>query len=312
MMTEGVEHGILVSRLLHLVPNLESFHLRLVADKGSFRMPLESASWTPWLKSLKRLAFSSAETPLMMNRIALVMRLAPNLEALHLSGLACVSHVFPAVLDRETPESPPPLTNLAELSLSDALLTAASLRNLLEAVGPRLSKFSIRQRPSPLGIYGLADCASFPAILAALQRWKHTLRELSLDVTCGTNPQPPWSLCEFRALEVLHINSVTLDLLGNMSRNEYALWSRLPKSIGELRLLECDNGGAALRGMVKAYTAGVLPGLRRVEVHNTALEECEPESEAPQELREVGASFRAAGVEFILCPGPGQSEIEEQ
>ena len=309
-MTEGAEHGTLVSSLLHLLPNVESFHLRL-ADNGSFRMPPESRFWRPWLKSLRRLAFSSAETPLMLNQVALIIRLAPGVEVLHLSGVACVTHIFPAFLNQRTPDNPPPLANLAELSLSDALLTASSLGNVLEAVGPRLSKFSIRRRRPPLGLYGVPDCASFDAASTELRRWSHTLKELSLDLKGGAHSQPPCRLREFRALEVLHINPVAFDFNGNMSRTENALWSKLPNSIRELRLLEYNDRAVALRGLVNAYTAGVFPGLRKVEIHDKVFEEYEPESEAAQELRELGASFRAAGIEFILRPEPRKADSEE-
>ncbi len=257
------------------------------------------------MKLLKRLAFTSAETPLMLGQVAIIMQLAPNIEVLHLSGL--VSVLFSAFLGR----GPSPLANLVELSLNDTLLTATTLTNLLEAVGPKLAKFSIRRRRPPLDMHGVPDSVSFDAILAALQRWNSTLKELSLNHKGTAYSQPPCRLREFQALETLHINPVTFDFFGNMSRNENALWSKLPNSICELRLLGYNNRALPLRGLVKAYVAGVFPGLRRVEIHDKAFKEYEPDSEAAQELIEVSASFRAAGIEFILRPEPRTPVIEE-
>ena len=304
-MKEKAEHGALFTMLLHLLPNLESFHLRL-PDSGFLWTPPESRLWRSWLRSLKRLAFSSADTPLMLGQVAIIMQLAPNLEILHLSGL--VSVLFSASLARD----PPLLANLAELSLSDTLLTATSLRNLLEAVGPKLAKFSIRRRPPPLDMYGVPDSVSFDATLAALQRWNSTLKELSLNPKGTAYPLPPCRLPGFQALEILHINPFAFDIFGVMGRTENALWPKLPNTIRELRLLEYNNRALALRGLAKAYVAGVFPTLRRVEIHDKAFKEYEPESEAAQDLREVSASFRAAGIEFILRPEPRKPEIEEQ
>jgi hypothetical protein len=139
--TGPTQHMALILQLLRLTPNLERLFLPLPGTGPSGI----SSQFSPEtsLASLKTLAFGSFETEYLFDQAAPILRQAPNLEVLHCHLHARATELFSTSLGRKTPADEPPLQNLVEIALVDTSLTARSFRNLLRAVGPRLSKVNI-------------------------------------------------------------------------------------------------------------------------------------------------------------------------
>lgn len=84
------QHITLVSRLLQLAPNLHSAHVRL-PDCGRSPLRIRLGSSTVVLASLKAVSFRSLQDSFLLDLAIPMLRLAPNLEALHCHDCARVS-----------------------------------------------------------------------------------------------------------------------------------------------------------------------------------------------------------------------------
>ncbi|KAJ9155409.1 hypothetical protein NKR23_g1604 [Pleurostoma richardsiae] len=274
--------------LLQLTPNLASAGFRLPGCESYETLPLSGVSLT----FLKRLALATFDQEFLLDRAATIIRLAPNLEVLHCHDCAEVTFGF---LGSKTLGDAPHLQNLTELSLTNSSLTASSLRNLLGAVGPKLTKVSIRPRRRADSTTS-EDDVQFDQVLAALQSWRQTLRELSF---CVHGIQLPEHLPglrvlrEFRALQILQAEANFFEFYTQRD----ALTSTLPPSVRELRLLGFSRLTPALQDLLEVFRAGKFPGLSRIEIDD---QEFEPESPPALELRQVGADFLYAGVDFVV------------
>ncbi|KAH6623722.1 hypothetical protein F5144DRAFT_633012 [Chaetomium tenue] len=192
--------------------------------------------------------------------------------------------------------------NLTELALVDTFMTALSFRNLLSAVGAKLSKVYVRRtarRPDP---FDESRILEFDEVLAALQPWRLTLKELSFTMYGMALPQAVrgiHSLPEFHALEVLWTQAAFFDFYGYLGPRGDALKSTLPASVRQLRLFGYSQLASGLHGFVEALTTGQFVHLRSIEIDD---QDFELESELAEELQVVGASFRSAGVAFTVHP----------
>ncbi|KAL2160968.1 hypothetical protein VTH06DRAFT_8680 [Thermothelomyces fergusii] len=230
---EVVKHAALVSMLLQLVPNAEAARFRLHSQAFSGLAGI-ILSRTPPQASLRSLAFGSLadDGHLMLDQTAPVLRLAPNLEALHFDNCAAVSSLFAASLDRGSPAGQSLLSGLAELSLADSRLSVAALAALLNAVGPRLSRFKIRRS---------APTLSFGDVLTVLRPWKDTLTELTILDSHGGLSEPIGSvtgillLRDFHALETLCVEAADLEFLDFLSRQP-GVSPLFPPSLRNVRL----------------------------------------------------------------------------
>lgn len=196
----------------------------------------------------------------------------PNLEVLHVDNkripVWVASPVQPVARDSYRV---PPLQHLTELSLGDSRLSAIELTALLAAVGPKLTKFSIRrtwllleggcmdrkcidkavwdpdvQCPlSHLSVFII----QFNHVLRALSRWRTTLTHLSFT----TNETPPQhsSACQrlsnslpvdlselatFTALQHLHTEVSFFAGHATLYPNENPFTNTVPESIRHLVL----------------------------------------------------------------------------
>lgn len=115
------------------------------------------------------------------------------------------------------------LQNLVELRFTDANFSTRSLKSLLAAVGPRLSKVSIRRSKPRIDASRPGDTLEFDDAVAALQPWARTLKELSflVDEFESLEFQLPRHrllgarlLRNFRSLKVLRVDASFLDFWG--------------------------------------------------------------------------------------------------
>ncbi|KAK4152283.1 hypothetical protein C8A00DRAFT_35026 [Chaetomidium leptoderma] len=306
-----IEYSALVSVLLRLTPNLEHAHFHL-PGLVSFETHVQPAA-SP-LPSLKSLAFSNDGNGLLLDLAAPILWLAPNLEVLHCHDCTNVSEEFPTCPFYETLNSnnPAPLQNLVELGLTNTALLNDCFRNLLRAVGTKLSKVGICQKGGVIEDWDL----DFDEVLAALRPWTQTLRELLFLDRGMALSHPPHRLRgldilrDFQALEVLQVQEAFFDFYGYFGPKEEALTSILPPSIRELRLWGYSSLTPALQSLVIASRAGQFPHLRRIGIDDQGFEEFEPDGDAARELREVAACFRSAGVDFVVHEHKGAEDTE--
>jgi hypothetical protein len=99
-LAEVAEHAALTAMLLHLARGLQRVHMCLPPDNAYNTILAELTSLYPPLLSLKALAFRSLDTifrPTGLSGAAPILRLAPNLRALHLgmSNLCSFYSSFP-------------------------------------------------------------------------------------------------------------------------------------------------------------------------------------------------------------------------
>lgn len=295
---EAAEYVALISRLLQLAPNLTRAHIVLM-DYAPFEMlPRPSDGFS--LPKLRALAFSnSTECQFVLDQAAPIIRLAPHLAEMHCHHCATVTELFSASLGCSTLDEPPPLQNLATLSLMDCKLAAVSLRNLLGAIGPALSKVSILPRP---WLVSTAEehAVSFEEALAELRPWRKRLKELSFRVSYLDRPHYSTDgvriLREFKALQNLQVE---LELLRTRMAGHAMLTSIVPPCVQELSLR--GDGflmfEEALQALLAAFLAGRYQELRRIEIDD---EEYHVESPEWQQWRDIEAAFRSAGVEFMV------------
>ncbi|KAK3298744.1 uncharacterized protein B0H64DRAFT_81822, partial [Chaetomium fimeti] len=316
------EQAALMSILLRLVPNLESAHFQLperhprpaIVSFPAFLSGLVSSS--PPLVSLTRLAFGSpAEQsfPSGIDKTIPIIALAPNLRVLHFDNYG--SNLEFGGLDL------PPLQNLTELSLDKCCLTMDPLVTFLAKVGPNLSRMRYRR-------HGTAQAfrrgVSFHELLKALRRWRKTLRELSYTnsdygLSQGNELLLDISLLQkFRTLQTLYTESTFLYAHVRYCWGEeddvYLFTSTLPSSICTLKIRRYHHTlGVHLRELLVACKVGDYPNLRSIEIYvdcsdnfefsdseDEASGDVPPESGIRSELEDIGASFRAAGVDFVL------------
>jgi hypothetical protein len=309
-----------MSLLLQLVPNVESSHLHLPTFKAFPDLSRLESGYSSLL-SLKRLAFTYLNCGYTLDGISPILRLAPNLEVLHCYNCDDVSKVFLATRGRnmKMPGGPRPLEALTELTLYHTSLTAAALRNLLEAVGPRLAKVDIRRSVGRKPIKSSTDESKveFNEVVTALQPWSHSLRELSfsmhgIDIVLPRSPDHfagVHRLREFRELRSLRATADCIDFYGRTERREDALASTLPPSIRELRFIGYSRIVPGLQGLARAFGAGRFAELQRIDVDHLAFGAGQLQLEAVRELREVAASFRPAGVDFVIHPELGDLDL---
>ena len=295
---EAAEYSALVSVLLRLVLNLEHAHFCLPIIV-LFEAHIQLVPSLAWLKSL---AFSNLDRHFVLDIAAPIIRLEPNLEVLHCHDCVDVTPSFPTSLGRKTPTDPPPLQNLLELGLTNTSLTPADLRNLLSAVGPKLSKVDIcrvGQQVSELDDDG--EVVEFDEALAALRPWAETLRELLF----LTSSRTAWRY-------LAHLIASTVSISSANSRPSSVWRSRRPfltftgprpKKRSPYFHSPAFGGRLtpALQCLVRAYQAGQYPELRWIEIDDQGFEQFEPNGDPARELREVGDSFRSAGVHFVVC-----------
>ncbi|GAB1320499.1 hypothetical protein MFIFM68171_10709 [Madurella fahalii] len=327
---EGVEHDVLFSQLLQLMPNLERFHFRQFGGPFPTRPDPSLSS----LVSLKNVALSGFKKGgYVLDRAISTLRLAPNLEILHCYGCLWVSQYFVGDLGRKTREErlpsssaaltqPPPLQNLVELRLTDTLLTVHSLIHLLGAVGPGLSKVSIRRSglPPPSG-WGSRHNLEFGEAVYALRPWSQTLREFTFSIDGIVEPRqdPPHGLHlagrlrDFRVLQILQVQECSFDFPGYFRRQEDALTSTLPVFLRELRVMRSIycNIVPALQALLGAVTNGQFADLKRIEIDNHHWGVAGELTELTEltELRELGVMFQSAGVDFVTRPEAATTEI---
>jgi hypothetical protein len=215
----------------------------------------------------------------------------------------------------------PRLQHLVELRLIDTRLTVSDLDILLRAVGPGLSKVAIR-RISPERTqtsWGGEGIIQFSNVVASLQPWRNTLKELTF-IMYG-NPMPRRAselvdvelLREFHALEVLRVQAGCLAFYGQVGQpGEAALTSTLPKCVRELRLYGYTSPVPGLQGLLGSLRAGQFKGLRRLGIDDQHYEKRPEMQQRAEELKEVGAGFRSVGVDFVVLDGDEYQQIEDQ
>lgn len=299
-------HTALILLALQLIPNLRRLHLPLLEHRFIGALPRTSARHSsPSSASLKMLAFSSFGHDYLLDQVAPIIQRAPNLEILHCHHHARISELFSATLGRGSLAEPPPLQNLTELALVNTPMTILSFRNLLSAVGPKLSKVHVRRTARQLNPLDETRILEFDEVLTALQPWRLTLKELSFTMNGIALPQTSnrlrgiHVLPEFHALEVLWVQAAFFDFYGHLGPREDALQLTLPASVRELRFFGYSQPAEALHGVVGALTTGQFVHLRSIGIDD---QEFELDSEPAQELHAVGASFRSAGVAFTVHP----------
>jgi len=298
----------LIRSALQLIPNLRRLHLRLLDNVSAEPLLWMSASSSSVSSaSLKTLAFSGLGHGNLLDQVAPIIQRAPNLEILYCYYYTRVTEIFDAALNRGSLAEPPPMQNLTELALVDTFITASSFRNLLTAIGPKLSKVHVRRTArQPDDPFDPIHILEFDEALAALQPWRLTLEELSFVTISGRAlPQPGHRLRaihilpEFSALKALRAQAGYFDFYGRVGPGKDTLRTTLPASVRELRLLGYSQLAQGLQGFVEAVTAGQFVHLCLIEIDDQGFDQ-EPARE--QELLDVGASFRSAGVAFTVRP----------
>ena len=307
----------LILVLLQLVPKLERLHFP-VHGIGLFGNLSQSSLLTSSSTSIKTLAFSGSDHEYLLDQAVPVMQRTPNLEVLLCYRHARVTGLFAASLACRTPAEPFPLHNLTELALVDTSITEPSFCSLLSAVGSRLLRVNIRRTARMPSLDDEHRVVGFDDVLAALQPWRRTLKELSftmhgldrMALSQGSHRLRGVRLLrEFRSLEVLWAQAAFFDFLGHLRPREDALKSTLPTSIRELRLFGHGNFAPALQGLLGTVMSGQFADLRTVEIDDQGPEGYEPDGEEAQNLRDVGASFRSAGVTFTVHPQPEEFQV---
>ncbi|AEO63813.1 uncharacterized protein THITE_2038517, partial [Thermothielavioides terrestris NRRL 8126] len=252
-----------------------------------------------------------------LDRAAPIMRLYPNFRTLHCGRCNWVTEGFGASMGRVTLADPPPLRNLTTLILTHTRINAWSLRNLLDAIGPGLSKVRIyRDGELLLSVNDNDDVVELDDAVAALQPWRATLNELSFSIDGIVLPPSPSHfhgmhlLRNFKVLKVLRVHAASFDFFGDVGDQAAALDSTIPDSVSELRLFGLSNLAPALRGLLEAHRAGGFECLSKIEIDDQKLEQYEPEWEAARDLRDVRDGFRSVGVNFIVHSESAQSAVD--
>ncbi|KAK4034546.1 hypothetical protein C8A01DRAFT_18657 [Parachaetomium inaequale] len=300
---------LLTAMLLHLAPSLQRAHFCLPSD-SAFNTLLAELAWScPPLLSLKALAFSVLDTifrPTKLSGAAPILRLAPHLRALHLDSCSSVTKHLGVFLGRDANTQPPSL-HITELSLSHASLDFESLRFLLRETGPRLSRVSIRRTGTLRARGDWGHRLEFNDVLNNLNGSQQTLKNLSFTSSKEVlfTPARPRldisTLHNFQALEILRTDAVFFTSHGETKPDNNPFTATIPSSLQELHLGGYYvNLGPDLRVLLAAFQVGHYAALRKIEIDAGVAEEYDPESEAAQQLREVAASFRSAGVDFVV------------
>ena len=284
---QGSMYGNLVALCLGLMPNLEyaRFHIPGLAD---FRL-LDGPN--AFLQNLTRLDFSSSERTLRLDQVAPILRAAPELKVLHCHGCTSVGDQFSSALWKNAPQSDRPMKNLTELCLTRADLSVYSLANLLNAVGPKLSKVHIRTTEkyfSEIVEYEV----EFNEALAALRPFAASLRELSFTLygLCGPRHLVGLNgLRVFQNLEVLRTETAFFGLTGRDNN----LSSVLPASLRELRLYGSGIVVPPLRSLLEAFRVGLYPWLRKIEIDE---QDPQRDPDVPGQLERLRADFGSVGV----------------
>lgn len=209
---------------------------------------------------------------------------------------------------------PPPLRNVTELILTDTFMTAVSFRNLLEAIGPKLSKVSIQgietetesRRMSRNG-----KTVGFGEAVLAIQPWKRELKVLRFtNDKMDLAPDACYlkgihALRNLQALETIEAPTPSFDVYGQLGNQEDALTLTLPAFVRELQLPglpEKVQMVPSLRGLARALRAGQFVSLRKIGIDSKNFQHRSFElgGESVAELRGVVASLRSLGVDFLV------------
>ncbi len=309
-------HADLILVLLQLVPKLQRLHFPVLGI-GLFGELSQSSLLTSSSTSIKTLVFSGFKHDYLLNRAVPIIQRAPNLKVFLCYKHARFTKLFATSLGRKTPTGPSPLQNLTELSLVDTSITEPSFCNPLRAAGPRLLRLNIRRTARLPSVDDDSRVVRFDDVLAALQPWHHTLKELSftmygMDRMVLSQESHRFGgvhlLREFHAPEILWTQAAFLDFSGHLEPKEDALNSTLTTSICELRLFGYGNPAPALQGLVETVMSGQFADLRTVEIDDQGSEGYELDGEV-QDLRDVGASFRSAGVTFTVHAQPEEPQV---
>ncbi|KAK3306074.1 uncharacterized protein B0T15DRAFT_534257 [Chaetomium strumarium] len=312
-----------VMMLLKFVPKLQRFHFCMPKPNPStFGLP-EIRTWpTPPLTSLRELAISTLEHHcgfqhgFQLERAGCILSAAPNLEILQCSRCIGVSENFREYYLTQ----PVPLQHLTELILVDSRLTPASFRNLLSAVGPGLSKVRIQQSRRVLwksdweGVPPEDNEIKLDGVAAALQPWRHSLKELTFSMEGGEFPenfddtQEATLLRELGALEVLRTQVALFDWDGDPDGN--VLVRTLPQSLRHLELRGYADFACGLLMLYDAITErGHFRHLQRIDIDDQKYDRSTPFGQAyATELDENCATLASAGVEVVKYPAEEWSD----
>ncbi|EAQ89916.1 predicted protein [Chaetomium globosum CBS 148.51] len=213
-----------------------------------------------------------------LRQAASTLRQVPNLDSLHYHQCCDVTKSFSVSLSQAT-AGPPPLRNVTELILTDTFMTAVSFRNLLEAIGPKLSKVSIQgietetesRRMSRNG-----KTVGFGEAVLALQPWKRELKVLRFtNDKMDLAPDACYlkgihALRNLQALETIEAPTPSFDVYGQLGNQEDALTLTLPAFVRELQLPglpEKVQMVPSLRGLARALRAGQFVTISPTQIH---------------------------------------------
>ncbi len=292
---------------MQLIPNLQRLHLP-VLDTASVApfIPQTSASPSgpPSAPSLKTLVFSGSgnERDYLLDQAVPIIQRAPNLEVLHCHHHARVTELFSAAIGRGSLADSPPMQNLTELALVDTFMTGSYFDNLVRAVGPKLSRVHIQRAERRPDEFDDSQVVQFHGAVAAVQPWCLTLKELTFTISGEARYHDSDSTYEFLpgfdALEILCAEAAFFNFrYGGIPPRDVLRWA-LPASICELKLVGNSRLLMALKGLVDDLKAGEFTHLRSVHIDDRRSIGHVPE----QEVQDLGASFRAAGVAFTVRP----------
>ncbi|KAL2133510.1 hypothetical protein VTI74DRAFT_2236 [Chaetomium olivicolor] len=285
----------LFSLLLHMAPNLKRAQVVLPPPPND----LTANALSQWNGSLNLRSFNQLSLAahnltygFELDEVVYMLRAMPNLEVLHCHGCTNVSEQF---RDEHRIDNPPRFPNLTELTLTWNRMNELQFRNLLGAVGPRLSKFFYLQSCEGLRL-------DLEEALQALRPWTDTLKRLTF-FYCRPNSRPddpvPHTLRNFNALEFLEVDAISIDWsVPRVCRDAFA--STLPPNICEFRVVEYAPYAPALKSLLDAVKAGRFPHLKSLE-----LDDCNGMIEhtgasAKKRLDRLGKQFQAAGIKWVL------------
>lgn len=301
-----VEYGVLVSMLLLRTPQLERAHIRVPVYPAFEDL---SQSDVP-LTLLKTLTFSAPGGHLELDSAAPIIRLAGNLEVLHLHHIARLIDISSgAFVNRAVADTEHMLHNITELSLIDMDLDLPEFRMLFSAVGPKLTSVTINPRrpamTSRCGTHRLHRITLSHA-LNTLWRWPETLKKLAFYYRPGCRVRRSHDerlLRHFSALELVHLSAGLLKLGLDSNGPPF------PPTLRELTFLGSGLNVDGLDNLLTAQLAGFLPSLRRIEVEELHLSSG---FSAHDRLRELAAAAEEEGIEFVIHPRSERSKDDEE
>ncbi|KAK4096467.1 hypothetical protein N658DRAFT_361112 [Parathielavia hyrcaniae] len=312
----------LVSLLFHLTPNLES---AVFACNGwpSHETAKALERWNSLIKltSLKELFFGPnakeevEQGGFLLDDVFCLLGSVPELEVLH-----CDVYHRTGVDPRTRPALADPqcFPHLKELVLTNWHLDIGSLRHVLGAVGPGLTKFTLWQCLQHNIIHNFPSWRQetsgivLDEALDALQPWRSTLTELSFRLHYHEDDRfddpVPRSLSRIRELRVLDVDANSFGSAW-LAKDEFA--SVLPPSFCTLKSLRgaLRDGFAHMiavpLGILEAIRAGQLPSLKKIELTDPLEVEsiiCTGQQwrDTDREWERLAGSFCLAGADLVF------------